>query len=318
MTPQYSREVFQDFGRRYWPHTFKSVQEDDLEGAIRGLAEVAKASLLDGYLFSTVNGQVFMFGCARWMHYGCPVVQYTGHRYAAALMATGTATGDIRPPWKTFLIELPNGLLQTAGPSGQLDDIAYVLVSQYPSRRTPQDTEFFQAWTYTAYTRSGVALHQFRRTVDELRDNDEQELSGTFAGSFMLDLSDEDSRTIALLNRLVLNTCTAMSDPEAVKPLGVPQKKPHKSSSQRDTKEPDFRLFRVGREVKMDCRDALRAFVRGDRRGPLTVQFIVRGHWRHQPCGPQRAERRTIWIEPYWKGPEDAAIISRAHVMGSV
>jgi len=28
------------------------------------------------------------------------------------------------------------------------------------------------------------------------------------------------------------------------------------------------------------------------------------GFWRHQPCGPGRAERKLIWIDPYVRGPE--------------
>ncbi|MBI4918178.1 MAG: hypothetical protein HY825_20240 [Acidobacteria bacterium] len=36
------------------------------------------------------------------------------------------------------------------------------------------------------------------------------------------------------------------------------------------------------------------------------VRWIVRGHWRNQPCGPGRMQRELIWICPYWKGPEGA------------
>jgi hypothetical protein len=34
-------------------------------------------------------------------------------------------------------------------------------------------------------------------------------------------------------------------------------------------------------------------------------RWIVRGHWRNQPCGPSRSLRRRIWIDPFIKGPED-------------
>ena len=36
--------------------------------------------------------------------------------------------------------------------------------------------------------------------------------------------------------------------------------------------------------------------------GP-THQFIVRGHWRQQACGPKRAWRRPTYIAPFVKGP---------------
>lgn len=38
----------------------------------------------------------------------------------------------------------------------------------------------------------------------------------------------------------------------------------------------------------------------------LSKRFVVRGHFRRQPHGPGRAERKTIWVAPHWKGPEGA------------
>jgi hypothetical protein len=37
-------------------------------------------------------------------------------------------------------------------------------------------------------------------------------------------------------------------------------------------------------------------------------RWIVRGHWRWQACGPNRSERRRIWVNPYVKGPEGAPL----------
>ena len=38
-------------------------------------------------------------------------------------------------------------------------------------------------------------------------------------------------------------------------------------------------------------------------------RWLVRGHWRWQPCGPRRSERKRIWVHPYVKGPEDAPLV---------
>jgi hypothetical protein len=38
-------------------------------------------------------------------------------------------------------------------------------------------------------------------------------------------------------------------------------------------------------------------------------QWVVRGHWRMQPCGHNREERRPTWIAPHIKGPEGAPIL---------
>ena len=36
----------------------------------------------------------------------------------------------------------------------------------------------------------------------------------------------------------------------------------------------------------------------------LTKKVMVSGHWKNQPCGPKRQFRKTIFIEPYWKGED--------------
>jgi hypothetical protein len=65
--------------------------------------------------------------------------------------------------------------------------------------------------------------------------------------------------------------------------------------------------------IGFDCTEAVRAYVSGDRRGLPRMQWIVRGHWRNQPCGPNHSERKRIWIQPHWKGPEDAPRLFREH-----
>ena len=38
-------------------------------------------------------------------------------------------------------------------------------------------------------------------------------------------------------------------------------------------------------------------------------RWIVRGHWRMQPWGPGRQQRRPVWIAPFVKGPEGAPML---------
>jgi hypothetical protein len=67
--------------------------------------------------------------------------------------------------------------------------------------------------------------------------------------------------------------------------------------------------------VQVDCRPSLREFLEGRKPHPAAVQWLVRGHWRNQACGPHLSERRPTWIQPHWKGPEDAPINVRPHVL---
>jgi hypothetical protein len=43
----------------------------------------------------------------------------------------------------------------------------------------------------------------------------------------------------------------------------------------------------------------------------LLVRFMVRGHWRR--ANASWTDQRLRWIEPYWKGPDMAAIIEREY-----
>lgn len=43
-------------------------------------------------------------------------------------------------------------------------------------------------------------------------------------------------------------------------------------------------------------------------RHQLLVRSLVAGHWKMQPHGPNRSERKLIRIEPYWRGPLDAPV----------
>lgn len=67
-------------------------------------------------------------------------------------------------------------------------------------------------------------------------------------------------------------------------------------------------MWDVGRTIRLDPR-----IVRSARSGAREVAFrlkhrhIVRGHYRQQPVGPGRTERKRIHIQPFWKGPMDGA-----------
>jgi hypothetical protein len=42
---------------------------------------------------------------------------------------------------------------------------------------------------------------------------------------------------------------------------------------------------------------------------------MVRGHWRRQPHGQENLERKLIWIRPYYKGPDLAAVINKPYLV---
>lgn len=46
-----------------------------------------------------------------------------------------------------------------------------------------------------------------------------------------------------------------------------------------------------------------------------TVRTLVQGHWRNQACGPKFSERKLIWIEPFWRGPDLAEATNPIRVL---
>lgn len=49
--------------------------------------------------------------------------------------------------------------------------------------------------------------------------------------------------------------------------------------------------------------------------GKPLVRFMVRGHWRRQPHGPENQGRKLIWIRPYYKGPDLATTINKPYLV---
>lgn len=67
-------------------------------------------------------------------------------------------------------------------------------------------------------------------------------------------------------------------------------------------------IYDIGRTVKLDgkLRRALLDSAGSPERWHVAQRYVVRGHWRNQAYGEGRALRRRQWIEPHWKGPENA------------
>src|SRR5262249_41379752 len=49
-----------------------------------------------------------------------------------------------------------------------------------------------------------------------------------------------------------------------------------------------------------------------------SCSWVVRGHWRRQPCGPGRAETRDVYITPYVKGNLEKPLKLRSDVVYAV
>lgn len=262
------------------------------------------------------DGQITALGLARWAQDGFPQVTM-GHKFCAALLCTGVgeeALEHVRPPWRAFFIEVPNGMFYIDSEMiGRTAEVQRILVTRI-KHATKGET-----WAYVAYTDSTAALWRFGATTAELLP---PIIEGTTAFREFLqrdstaeDLTDRDGRVSTLIGRLIINTCLALSDKANVKQIGPGHKVHAAGRNKRTEREPVVRTFQVGKPIKLDLRETVASFIQhGDRAAP-SVQVLVRGHYKTQRHGPKNSLTKVIWLEPYWRGPEDAPILTRPHEM---
>lgn len=120
----------------------------------------------------------------------------------------------------------------------------------------------------------------------------------------------------AMLKNLVFGVAYSLSDPEKYrKPsAGSSRTKGNQRSGPPDLAQARY-LLAPPVTVEVDFRAHVREVLSGARREGPKVQFLVRGHWRNQAHGAGRALRRRQWIQPFWKGPEEARVLLRSHVL---
>lgn len=213
-----------------------------------------------------------------WHSCGFPSI-VLGHRLAASLMCTSLPSNILlSPPWPEFQIVLPAGLLPYR-------DTHLAIAHVSPGN----------PWAFTFY----------------LGNNDDPK-----ATDWVHELDEETRRRLrGSVCDLVVGICIEMDTPPIRERilLGPPRHR----LSKRKSATPTAWTFQLTRDVKVDMREAVRDYIFGRRGSCPIVQSFVRGHHKHQPCGPGGTLRKWIHIEPYWRGPEDAPIAVRAHNLES-
>jgi len=234
---------------------------------------------------------LFLTGwAADWFRLGFPTVTI-GHKYAAALMTTTVPDVPIVAPWPAFLVRLPDKTM-----SLDIDDRSEwlcLLACVHVADR----------WFWYAVSESLLSLHRTNFTGPELR-KCAIEIDGS-------KLTRRDERTLVALTRLLMNACVAMSDPRNVRPSAKGTAPP--SIDAAGIPQYGGGTFQLGAPVTIDCREPLQAFLRGVPHARSSLRWLVRGHWRNQACGPGMEQRAMKWIEPYWKGDRDNALLIREH-----
>jgi hypothetical protein len=207
-----------------------------------------------------------------WAHYNFNVFRLT-HSLTTSLLLTSLDDEIPRLPFDAFRIDLPNNLVRSRTGLRFIQQI------------------FIHKWEGD----EGARLN-----IDLIYDSGElafitRPLSELDMSSASSEWTDEAGTCIHILRGLCSFLESKTEDVEI------------HTRARRFTQKPRLNIFEIGRTVTIS--PELRKLVASgysDQIWRLGHRYIVRGHWRNQPYGPGRAERRKTWIEPHWKGPEGA------------
>lgn len=161
-----------------------------------------------------------------------------------------------------------------------------------------------------AYAGDGSSIFQHQqwggRTIGEWMDTEAQYTPGG-ALSGVAPLEDVDKIAVRALQRLVVNLCLYLGASTDRSGSGW-------SPSSR-TIGKRGKTWRIGGEVKVsrEIREAATQIAAGVQRDSPLVRHVVRGHFKQQPVGPGRAERRRIYVAPYWRGPLEGPTAPRRY-----
>lgn len=216
-----------------------------------------------------------------WAQCGFPRLA-TSHTYAASLMMTRLPpelVPEVCLPWASFSVDIPDKLIGLTDPA----PFRFVLISVMNGGLAL----IVMSEQSVRYCVFGKTLGDLLEVAAEKAESDEL-LAVRFALGMTIAATEHRPTCDALPRRLGVKT-----DPR--------------------TGAPRTHTFKIVRDVRVDAREVVRGVSRGDISAKASVQSLVRGHWKHQPCGAGRSDRKFIHIEPYWRGPEDAPIAVRSH-----
>lgn len=252
-----------------------------------------------------------------WAMKGFPTVGTT-HRLAASLMASvvpAESVAHVELPWSQFAIAIPDGLLDWCGMP-----VHYVFVDYaggpiaahkqgFLGSLVADEQGFLGSFLYFQDEVTGAVFGAQFGAVSDLCHT----VDTTGANPRMKSDDAAHDRLRTMINRIVVGVCVELDQPKHR--VVISNGPPPPSAKHAKRGEPKAWMFQLTRDVKVDCREWVTSYLRGDEGTRPSVQSLVRGHHKRQPCGPEGKDRKWIHVEPYWRGPEDAPIAVRSHVL---
>ena len=313
LTDILSKDVLAQMGIKLWKHSYQNTDDDQIAftNIIRYLTDnIPSLALLAG----SPDTQIILSWCAKWADCAFPHI-VLGHKIASAFMATNAnpdLINDVFPPWKALLITIPSNLIFVEDyTTKQQVSMDMLSIQQIQNERG-------NIWNWRLSSQnSPLQLWRFGLTTDLLASTDMSYSDQELGELFGKDITDKDERIAQLIGRLIIGIC--LSFPEHNKSVGKGSKLHNKSKGyNRDSNGPIMRTYEIRSPITIDCRNVIKDYITfGNRKHSSSpnIQTLVRGCWRRPPFGIAKGLPKTIHIEPYWRGPEDAKILVRSHVI---
>lgn len=140
--------------------------------------------------------------------------------------------------------------------------------------------------------------------------------------SFMESDPEEDEESVGRLFSFVINAILYINSDKAVIERIKPYDKKHRDKVVGNKKTPttsSISRYVVGKNIYLNSRNKagngakINNTSSNGEESTYYHQWIVRGHWRNQACGPYLSERKLIWIQPYVKG--EGIIVNKKYVV---
>lgn len=298
--------------------------------ALAGVWEPNETPLVGG-LADARNDAAFRVAWARWWaHHGFNVFRLDEATFARLALTDppDLPIEELRLPYNAIRLEIPSGFLPIASEEGRTHYVRWLDIGYFPSSKGPKSLlpltaaralravlrvgdeppaagiRFDGRWVLwarcpdlavggtlnTLQAAKGITLHDFVH-------------GNTAAVRLAFDMEEEAASLVSAV-RVVTNFCLAL-DAQVLHPQQRVNRRKQKRSQ---VARPTVFVFDKS-DVDMCLLESAQAVGHGKNAAlewKVKSRFIVRGHWRNQACGPGMHERKRIFIEPYWKGPDTA------------
>lgn len=297
-----------EVGLPAWSATYKVKPSDD-----RHAFDVLYRSFVKRGVSVRPDQLAELLGMAKWIDSACRTIE-CDEKYFAAMACTSigaTSFVDVKVPWDAFVVRIPGESISVG--TTAFDRVLVWTTAALGIERSSEHDAWFKLYP-RSHDKEHLGVTQFspHGISDLLFKTGKVNGAEAGMGNPPEDLSeDEYIRACDSVRRAIVGLLYTMQHTTNFREHPSGKRKPNSRFG-----PPAHRTILVGRPIEIDCRQALRDFVTKGERSAPSVQSLVRGHYKRQVVGTGRESRKVIWVEPYWRGPEDAPILARPYKMG--